>query len=280
VSGKPDVKARRAFLEQARSLTPYLVTDYEGTLFVLPTDADKQFFVKQRRKDLRILGDAVATLRRRGRLFLQTFVDVGAHVGTTTISALAHHGFSHAVAIEPDPGSVRLLKANAALNGLDGQVTVVEAGISDAPGSAWFLPGDPESGPCYWTKGSIVPEPSPRAVEIELVTLEQLTKRGYIDPGTTGLVWLDCQKREGEALRAASPFLEHRVPIVFVLRAMYITPPSPFLRALRESYETFVDLRRKDPTDRKAPWRPVFESLDELLERRAAYRALTDVLAF
>ena len=280
MGAETDVRARRAFLEQARLLTPYLVTDYEGTVFVIPTNADKRFFVKRGRKDLRMLDHAVSTLRHAGRLELQTFVDVGAHIGTTTISALAQHGFSHAVAIEPDPGNVRLLRANAALNGLHERISIVAAGISDTHGSAWFLPGDPERGPCYWTKGSIVPEPTEGALEIELVTLELLAERGSVTPKKTGLLWLDCQKREGEALRAASPFLEHHVPIVFALRALYLSPRSPFLDALGATYGTFVDLRRKPSDDLTTPWKPVFESLDELLERRAGKKALTDVLVF
>ena len=49
---EPDVRARRQFFEQARELTPYVAAEYEGAVFVVPTDADDRFFVKQRREDV------------------------------------------------------------------------------------------------------------------------------------------------------------------------------------------------------------------------------------
>jgi FkbM family methyltransferase len=261
-------------------MTPIVAAEYEGAVFLLPTDADERLFVNRNRKDLRILGRAVATVRAAGRVEGDTFVDVGAHVGTTTIAAVTVHGFSRAVAIEPDPANVRLLRANTALNELEERVRVVAAGISDAPGSAWFLPGDPERGPAYWTKGNVVAEPADGALRVDLVTLEQLAGRGELVPEETGLLWLDCQKREEQALRAASPFLERRVPVVFALRRMHLSTPASLLDVLAERYDSFVDLRRKDPLDRRAPWTAVVEPLDELVERRAAKKALTDVLAF
>ena len=175
---EPDVRARRQFFEQARELTPYVAAKYKGAVFVVPTDADDRFFVKQRRKDLRLLGQAVATAREHGASPGSTFVDVGAHIGTTTVSALAHHGFERGVAIEPDPDNLRLLRANVALNGLDERATVVAAAVSDAPGTASFTRRDPDSGPAYWSKGRIAEASAPNAVEVEVVTLDQSRRAG------------------------------------------------------------------------------------------------------
>ena len=259
-------------------MTPFVATEYEGTVFVVPTNTDERFFVNRRRKDVRILGQAISTLRDHGGFPGATFVDVGAHIGTSTISALAQHGFDRAVAIEPDRDNLRLLRANVALNGLEERVTIVPAAISDAPGSAYFTPGDPGSGPAYWTKGRITEEPGAGAARVDVVTLDGLVEQGVIDAADAGLVWLDCQKREAEALRAGSQLLERYMPVVFALRGRELSDDSPYL-SLLAGYERFVDLRRDDGAGDNE-WTPVFEPLKDLIRRRMDRKALTDVLAF
>ena len=64
------------------------------------------------------------------------FVDVGANIATHTIRALTAGSFSSAVAVEPDPRVLPLLKANLALNQLDERVKVVESAAGDRPGEA------------------------------------------------------------------------------------------------------------------------------------------------
>ncbi len=275
---EPDVRARQQFFEQAKELTRYVAAEYQGAVFLVPTNADDRFFVRQRRKDLRLLGQAVATVREHSSVTGKTFVDVGAHVGTSTVSALAHHGFGRGVAIEPDPDNLRLLRANVALNGLDERATVVAAAISDAPGTASFTRRDPDTGPAYWSKGRIAEASAANAVEVEVVTLDRLAEQGLVDPADAGLLWLDCQKHELPALRAAGRLLEQRVPVVFALRAQEISADSPYLELLA-GYERFVDLRRDRQAGRQGTWQPAFETLPAIFERRSKSKALTDVLA-
>jgi FkbM family methyltransferase len=278
VTRASDRQARKAFFEQARTLTPYVATEYEGTVFVVPTTADERFFVNRRRKDLRLLRQAIATVRDHGGPAGTTFVDVGAHVGTSTISALAHHGFERAVSIEPDRSNVRLLRVNLALNGLDGRATVVPAAVSNAPGTASFRPGNPDSGPAYWTKGVITDEPGSTAVRVDVVTLDGLAEQGVLDPTAVGFAWLDCHGHEARALQAGSQLLERRIPVVFPLRAPDLSDDSPYL-SLLAGYKRFVDLRRDRGGGRKNAWAPAFETLDELIARRRGAKGLTDVLA-
>jgi FkbM family methyltransferase len=276
---EPELRARKRFFEQARTMTPYVAAEYDGTIFVVPTAADAKLFVNQRRKDLRILRQAVATAREHGTQAGSTFVDVGAHIGTSTVSALAHHGFERAVSIEPDPDNLRLLRANLALNDMDRRATVVPAAVSSSPGTASFTRRAPDSGPSYSTKGRITDEAAPDALVVDVVTLDGLVEQGVVEPGDVGLLWLDCQKQEVTALQAAGRFLERRVPVVFALRRQEISPESPYLELLA-GYERFVDLRRDGGAALDGSWRPVLEPLGELFERRAGSKSLTDVLAF
>jgi FkbM family methyltransferase len=258
-------------------MTPYVAAEYEGSVFVVPTNADERFFVNRRRKDLRILRQAISTVRDHGSLTGSTFVDVGAHIGTSSISALAHHGFERAVSIEPARENVRLLRANAALNDLEERVTIVPAAISETAGSAYFTPGDPSSGPAYWTKGHITDAPGVGATRVDVVTLDGLAEQGVLDPDDAGFVWLDCQKREAKALQAGSRLLARCVPVVFALRQRELSDDSPFL-SLLAGYERFVDLRLDSGADDE--WAPVFEPLGRLIRRRMGKKSLTDVLAF
>jgi hypothetical protein len=96
-------RRRRELLDRARLLTPYVAAVNQGLVFLVPTSSDGQLFVKGEVSEFRILDRAFSILRdARLHPKAPTIVDVPAHVGTTTLAALAHHGFARAVAIEPD----------------------------------------------------------------------------------------------------------------------------------------------------------------------------------
>lgn len=254
-----------------------MTAEYRDLLFVEPTLSEGKLFVHGELPEFRMLERAVSILREAGRLPQSpTIVDVGAHVGTTTISALAHHGFARAVAIEPDPDNVKLLRANLVLNDLTDRVHVVAAAASDTSGTAPFLPGSRDEGAYRWMKGKLTDEPSPGSLLVDTVTLDQLVGNGLVDPAATGLLWLDCQKHEEPVLRSASAFVEHGVPIVLALRPHLLTDSSPLVLQLTDAYEQVVHLRRRaaGPDSSWAPEIKPIEYLAELSRRRAA----TDVL--
>ena len=117
----------------AAGFTPYVTVEVEGLTFLVSTHDPKmaKFFASRKRNELRVLETALALLGSAGG----TFVDVGAYLGTATLAAL-RSGFSAAVAVEPEPETVRLLRANVALNGVDERVRVVAAALSDQAGTA------------------------------------------------------------------------------------------------------------------------------------------------
>jgi FkbM family methyltransferase len=270
-------RQRQEFLDHARLLTPYVGAVYRGLVFLVPTLSDGKLFVKGEVSEFRILDRAVSILRDAGLLpKAPTIVDVGAHVGTTTLTALAHHGFARAVAIEPDPDNVKLLRANIELNGLSDRVTAIPAAASDAPGEQAFEPGAREPGAFNWMKGKLTDEPSPDAVTVETVTLDQLAEEGVVDPESTGLLWLDCQKHEEQVVEAASAFLDRRVPMVLALRPHLLDETSPLVTRLIDTYDNVVHLRRR-ATGPDSTWEPEIRPIGDLTElcRR---RVSTDVL--
>jgi FkbM family methyltransferase len=277
-TGMEGSRQRREFLLRARSMTPYVAAVHEHVTFLVPTPSDGKLFVKGDVPEFRVLDRAVAVLRAADRLPPSpTIVDVGAHIGTTTITALALHGFARALAIEPDPENIKLLRANIALNGLDERVTVLPAAASDSPGRRPFVPGSRVEGAYRWMKGKLSDESSPNALLVETITLDGLAADGLVNPATTGLLWLDCQKHEERVLQASSTFVEHSVPIVFALRPRLITESSPLVVQLIGAYEHVIHLRRRATGPDESSWIPEINPIEHLAElcRR---RASTDVL--
>ncbi len=273
-------QARAAFWESARSMTPYVAVERGEAAFILPTLIDPKLFVNAGRSDFDVLERACAILREAGRLEgKDTFVDIGAHIGTTTVSALLERGFARAVAVEPDPDHLPLLRANIALNGLHDRVTVIAAGVSDSAGEQLFASGSRKEGAYRWMKGRLADEPSPTTTAVTTVALDDLAEDGVVDPAAAGLLWLDCSRCEEDAFRSASAFLEQRVPIVFVLRRNQLTESSRFLRQLDEVYEQVVDLRHPSLAEPVSTWTPEFRPVAGLIELPER-KKLTDVLVF
>jgi FkbM family methyltransferase len=63
-------------------------------------------------------------------------VDVGAHIGATTLFLLERFPTARVLAVEPNPETAALLRRMIAVNGLEGQCEVVEAAAGVSAGSA------------------------------------------------------------------------------------------------------------------------------------------------
>lgn len=68
------------------------------------------------------------------------FVDVGANIGAYTVLASGVCG-ARSIAAEPAAATRPHLRENLALNGIEALVTIVEAALGDAPGTARFSAG-------------------------------------------------------------------------------------------------------------------------------------------
>jgi FkbM family methyltransferase len=256
-----------------------VAAEHGEAVFIVPTisDAAKLFISNERRSEFVSLARACAVLRNAGRLTEPaTIVDVGAHLGTTTITALISHGFARAVALEPDPDNLRLLRTNIALNGLVERATVVPAAVSSNAGQRWFAPRRQRE---RWASGVLIDEPVADAVAVDVMTLDDVAARDIVDPATVGLLWLGRVLDEG-TLTSGSLFLRQRIPIVFVYPRGRIAASSPFLRQLEEyGYERSLDLRQPNLDQELSEWTPTIEpirAIATLLPRKS----ITDVLVF
>jgi len=272
--------ARNEFWEAAKPMTPFVALERPDGVFLLPTSIDAKLFVEGSRGEFIVLPRALEALRRAGRLAEhRNLVDIGAHIGTTTIPAVRAHGIEEVVAIEPDPDVLVLLRANLELNGVTDRVKVVDAAVAGTEGEAAFRQGTRTPYVHRWMKGQLVSEPSAATVPVRTVTLDGLVREGVIDPAATALLWFDCAGREEEALQTAESFLARRVPIIFTLRRSAVVRGSSLVELLASEYDSAVDLRHPSLGGDVSAWAPTVRPIGELRDLRIRSK-LTDVLVF
>lgn len=276
---------RKAFVQDAASFTPYVAVETsgvevekEGTLFFLPTrqKAGRDRFMKAEWKENRHLQRALDALEQVGVEVPRTmFVDVGAHIGTTTITAIRRFGFESALAFEPELGNFRLLRANLAFNDLETRIQTLNVAVSNRIGKAEL-----KLRPSMGSKQRLLrgDEVAANSVRVPLTTLDALVEDGSLDPAEASLLWLDIKGHELEALQGAQALRERSVPIVmeFIPRELRRDGRLEALRSLLgEHYTHVLDLRLRP--DDVPDIRPL-DALPKLAERYK--RGFTDLLVF
>jgi FkbM family methyltransferase len=252
-----DRDERLAYFDEADRYTPFLAALAGEALFLVKTEDKhiaRSLFSKQGRGEFTVLGRAVAAIEGllgREAIARRTFVDVGANIGTTTIPALVSHGFASAVAIEPEPENVRVLRLNLLLNDIEDRVKVMPVAVSDELGRS-DLVVNPERGGKHWiatdasklkrkstTEGSIV--------SVETVTLDHLAASGVIDPASTGLIWMDAEAHEGHILAGAGSLLAEGTPLVLEWNPTNLDRAGDrerLQRAVADNYTHFAGMHR------------------------------------
>ncbi|MGH9611841.1 MAG: FkbM family methyltransferase, partial [Bryobacteraceae bacterium] len=72
-----------------------------------------------------------------------TFVDIGANIGTHTLTAASRvQDSGHVYSFEPTPSTCGILRTNATINGFIGRVVIQELAVSDKRGTAKLWTGD------------------------------------------------------------------------------------------------------------------------------------------
>jgi FkbM family methyltransferase len=268
------LNARTVLFEQVRDHAPYIGVSAAGADFIVSTGdrhVGRGLFVKQQRPEMGVLRRAVhvvEALAGEDALADSLFVDVGANIGTTTVTALVSHLFGGAVACEPDEENYRLLRANLALNGLDDRVQPLRTGVSNQNGRSSLVVMEGSGGkswialnPATIQADEVTREVSgaraaghPGAdraavsvVEVELTTLDRLVETGVVDRDRIGMLWVDAEGHEGHVLEGAGTLAEQGVPIVFEFHPAGIDARgdrSKIHALADECYTHFVDVRR------------------------------------
>lgn len=158
----------------------------------------------------------LAALRGAGRLSDEkVFLDVGANIGTQTIYALASGTFSSVIAIEPDDRNARTLQMNVILNGFEDRVDIVRAAAGDAMGTLFLNANATNSG---GHKVANTPNGA-GSIPVQVVTVDSVLRDRQLDPSDLGLVWIDVEGFEAEAVAGMSPVIERAIPLCIEFNA-------------------------------------------------------------
>jgi FkbM family methyltransferase len=262
VSGKAAERERRlAYFDAALAETPLLAVESKQGRFVVST-ADRrigravftkgQYAAHHLPQALELLAGLGFPDARSGGL-----LDIGANIGTVAIPALHRQGMKRAIAFEPHPDNVRLLRMNAIYNGLEDRLDVVACALSDREGSGTLQIVNPDnSGAHEVAEPDARARPGVQTVDIELRTLDGLEAEGRIGTDDITLVWLDVQGHEPHVLGGATRLLTRGVPVVTEFHPTVLRRNGTYdLMAglVAEHFSSFVDLRdRTDGAARKA----------------------------
>lgn len=241
---------RRRWLSRSAAMTPAVVTDMQGAKILVRTNdpfVSASVFADGRYGDAIELDAAVRTLRAEGfdaRIGgWGTFLDIGANIGTATVSALTRQAFSNAVAIEPEPENLAMLRANIALNALHDRVRVVAAAVGAEDGAVELVVNRENPGDHRVVTGSSNAG-SAHSVTVPLRSLDSMVAADEIVPSDIGLLWIDVQGLEAEVLRGASTLIDVGVPAVVEYSPEHMASGPTELRDLiEERFARIGDLR-------------------------------------
>jgi FkbM family methyltransferase len=199
-------RAERArFLKLATRFTPLIAVPSGDATFVIKTRGGRfgrSFFIKGQRAEITNLKRAIYVLSELAAADVVTgkaFLDVGANIGTSTVTALRSHSFASAIAYELGARAVALRVAVSDAKGT-GRLALSERD----PGAHRMLPD----------RGGSKAKHGQEVVEVEQLTLDALVERGLVDPEQVGLLWLSVQGHEGHVLAGATTLLAVGAPIV------------------------------------------------------------------
>jgi FkbM family methyltransferase len=181
-----------------------------------------------------------------------TVLEIGANIGTETVSFILRHGVERVIAIEPDAENARFLRANLALNSVEDRVLVHEIALSDADGMLVF-----EHCADNWgghkvrsiQPGGVNTNNERDTTEVQGRCLDSLVEAGEIDLDAIGLVWIDAELHEANILDGAKRLTARRTPIVveyFPSSLRAVAALDRFHALIAERFTVVVDLKSPD----------------------------------
>ena len=290
--GQRRALVREQFFRLAGRFTPLLVAEQDGLRFYVRTDdlgVGRVTFTDMS-IERKTLEDAFACLEalgaRRGAPGSGVFLDVGANIGTTSITAVAKQMVAGAVCVEPLPDNQGLLRRNAELNGVADRVRLLPYAASDREGEVVF-----EQSADNWGDGRVrvngaavedtedaFGEAERKTLEVPAATLDRLAERGEVEAEALALVWIDAQGHEAQILAGARGLLGSGVPVVAEFWPYGLRRAGGLERyceLAEELFAGFVDLGSVE--DQAAPERRPIAQVAELTERYGGVE-FTDLL--
>jgi FkbM family methyltransferase len=150
----------------------------------------------------------------------RVLLDVGGHIGTTSVAAVRRFGAKRSYAFEPSPVNRRMLRLNVAENGVGDAVTVFGVALSDADGEVEFEVSSEHAGDHRVRVGDgggqagEMGEDQREVLKVPARRLDSLVAAGEVELDDVALLWMDVQGHEGHVLAGASQALARGIPVM------------------------------------------------------------------
>lgn len=178
------------------------------------------------------------------------FIDVGANCGTTTLQALRSGRFSRAIAIEPAPANLALLRLNVTLNGLRERVEIVPAAVSSERGSAILLLSPDNTGDHRIGRSALSGDRARRSVDVPTSSLDAIVAEAGVSANEVSFVWVDTQGHESLVLAGATQLISAGVPFCIEFWPSVHREGGTLdqlIRIVESRFAAFVDLGDERP---------------------------------
>jgi FkbM family methyltransferase len=147
------------------------------------------------------------------------FIDIGANIGTATITAIKVFGAEDGIGFEPEPDNFKLFQCNLVMNDLSSRVRAFQLALSNHPGTALLELshancGDHRVRVAASGDEGVFRESDRPTIKVQLARLDDLMAELNVRVGDVGLVWIDTQGHEGHVLEGATTVLSSDVPVV------------------------------------------------------------------
>lgn len=250
---------RRALYDAMPS--PYVISSHAEHFVVSTADKviGREIFLHGE-FDFAKLVAALDIMRREGCPAPCHLIDVGANIGTITIPAINRGLIESATAIEPHPDNLRLLHANAALNGMVDKVRVVPCAVSSETGGGLLLEesihssGNHSIGSC--------------GIAVSSIRLDDIDFPEYC------LLWMDIEGYEGHALMGGAGLLALGTPVVSEFNPAFLEQSGGLIL-----FQEALKGRRLFDLEMPAAGETTFDAIKRRLEKKSNKDQWTDILA-
>ena len=199
---------------------------------------------------------------------LNTLVDIGANIGTTSIPALTKGFFKNAIVIEPEIKNFRILMSNIYLNNLEKRITAHNLALTDKENSLLYLEifKEGNNGKHKISKENLIN----KKFDSENIQKAKGNTLDKIAPNITredSLIWMDAEGYEGIILKGANSTIVKKIPLVVEFDPVMMSEYHSFnhFKLLFPHYSVFYDLSHKTTSPIKLGEETLKENYDKLL---------------
>ncbi len=196
----------------------------------------------------------------------ETFLDIGANMGISSISMVKENFFKRAIAIEPDPKNYFLLQENVIQNNLSKSFACLPVAVTDTECVVELTRNLANYGDTRITKVSSKSGSKNKIINVKADSIDNLLLRSVDSKFSSNisLVWIDVQGHEGYIFKGGPKLFTKNVPVVSEIWPYGIKKSGikidEYLSLVKKYWKNYFTLKNKNWTKHSIMDFPVFLS--------------------